>query len=158
MANEHSAAGYTLSLVGPIRPKRDRVGAVIDHFPQPRYRNKRNLPLHTYGRDSYGRFRLPPGWRRSGAYVLTSSDGEPLYVGECQNLESRWNDGYGRISPRNCYLGGQETNCRINSLIHQGTKVGGKFDLWFYPVNGGKRAREAVESELIAALKPLWNR
>ena len=29
----------------------------------------------------------------------------------------RYNNGYGRISPRNCFQGGQSTNCRVNNLI-----------------------------------------
>ena len=156
--SEHSFAGYMFFHIGLIRPERDRRGAVIYDLPQRRYRNERNLTLHKYGRGPFGRFRIPPNWSRSGVYVLTNGDRRALYVGECQNLQSRWNHGFGRISPRNCYQKGQETNCRINSLIHQGTTTDEKFDLWFYPVNGGKRARKAVESELIAALKPLWNR
>ncbi len=156
--NEHSIAGYMFLHVGRIRPERDRRGAAIDEMPQSRYRNERDLPLHKYGRGPFGRIRIPKGWWGSGVYVLTNGDGRALYVGECQNLQSRWNDGFGRISPKNCYQGGQETNCRINSLIHQGTTTEENFVLWFYPVNGGKRAREAVESELIAALKPPWNR
>ena len=155
---EHSFAGYMFFHVGLIRSERDSRGAVINDLPQPRYRNERNLPLHKYGRGPFGRIRIPQSWPGSGVYVLTDGDRRALYVGECQNLKSRWNHGFGRISPRNCYQDGQETNCRINSLIHQGTTTDEKFDLWFYPVDGGKCAREVVESELIAALKPLWNR
>ena len=155
---EHSIAGYMFFHVGMIRSERDRRGSVINDLPQPRYRNERNLPLHKYGRGPFGCFRVAPKWSMSGVYVLTDGDRQALYIGECQNLQNRWNHGFGRISPRNCFQGGQETNCRVNSLIHRGSATDQEFDLWFYPVDGGKRAREAVESDLIAVLKPLWNR
>jgi len=156
-AKERTFDRYAFSHVGLIQPERDVRGAVIDDFPQPRYRNERNLPLHKYGQGPFGRFRVAQDFSRSGVYVLTNGCKRPLYVGECVSLASRWRD-YGRISPRAAFARGRETDCRMNSLIHQELKVGANFDLWFYPIEGGKRARKAVESELIAVLKPLWNR
>lgn len=157
METGHSYAGYSFSHVGQIQPERDERGAFMDDLPQPRYRNERNLPLHKYGQGPFGRFRVAQDWWRSGVYVLTNGHDRLLYVGECVSLASRWRD-YGRISPRATFTGGRETDCRMNNLIHEELKAGGKFDLWFYPVDDGKRARKAVESELISALKPLWNR
>jgi hypothetical protein len=82
-----------------------------------------------------------------------------LYVGQCENLEIRWGmTGYGGISPRNCYQGGQQTNCRINNLIYRETKVGVELRLWFHLLKGDKQKRLAVEKRLIAALQPTWNR
>ena len=66
--------------------------------------------------------------------------------------------GYGTISPRNCFKGGQETNCRINNLILLTSKSGIELALWFYEIEGGKQERVAVERELVQALKPTWNR
>ena len=81
-----------------------------------------------------------------------------LYVGQSQNLEERWGPrGYGNISPRNCYMGGQETNCRINNLIYREASAGTELDLWFHQVEGDKNVRIAIESRLVAILKPLWN-
>lgn len=81
------------------------------------------------------------------------------YVGETTDLEQRWGaTGYGQISPRNCFVGGQDTNCRINNLLLLETKTGGQFDLWFHPVDGDKNARLSVESLLMASLQPPWNR
>ena len=155
---ERNFAGYAFERVGAVEPERDGRGAVIEDLPQSRYPNKRNLPLHKYGRGPFCHFRVARGWRWSGVYVLKNGD-KPLYVGECQDLESRWGtNGHGRISPRNCYQGGQETNCRINNLIYRESKTGTEFDLWFHPIDGGKHARLAVESELTGALKPPWNR
>ena len=155
---EKNFAAYAFEYVGAIQPERDRRDAVIEDLPQSKYRNGRNLPLHNYGRGPFCRFRVAQGWRQGGVYVLADGN-KPLYVGECQDLESRWGtQGYGRISPRNCYQGGQETNCRINNLIYKRSMAGATFDLWFHPIEGGKPARVSVESELMAALKPPWNR
>jgi hypothetical protein len=91
--------------------------------------------------------------RYAGAYVLTVDD-NPAYVGECINLSSRYNNGYGNISPRNCYAGGQLTNCRINHLIHNAVNAGQQIKLWFLRTAN----RKTIEAELINALKPEWNR
>ena len=158
VATERCFAGLPFSYVGAIRLERDERGEVSGLLPQYRYHNEHNLPLHKYGRGPFCRFRVALGWPRSGIYVLGNGD-DPLYIGECQNLEDRWGtNGYGHISPRNCYTRGQETNCRINNLIYRETKTGAGFDLWFHPVEGDKHARLAVESELVAVLEPPWNR
>ena len=158
LATQRRIADLSFSHVGPIRPQRDRRGEVIAELPQARFRNERKLALHKYARGPFCRFRVAVGWQRSGVYVLTNGD-IPLYVGECQNLEKRWGpNGYGGISPRNCYTGGQETNCRINNLIYAGTKSGTEFDLLFHPIVGGKQARLTVERRLVSALRPPWNR
>lgn len=158
IATQRRIVDISFSHVGAIRPQRDRRGEVIAELPQTRFRNERKLPLHKYGRGPFCRFRVAVGWQRSGIYVLTNRD-IPLYVGECQNLENRWGpNGYGGISPRNCYTGGQETNCRINNLIYAGTKTGTEYDLWFHPEVDDKQARLTVERRLVAALRPPWNR
>jgi hypothetical protein len=64
--------------------------------------------------------------------------------------------GYGQISPRNCYIGGQPTNCRLNHLIYLASKDGKKVDLWFMPTGD----RFAIEAALIQQLqtRQRWNR
>jgi hypothetical protein len=62
--------------------------------------------------------------------------------------------GYGIISPRNCFIGGQETNCRLNNLILLAARGGAKLSLWFLPTDEYK----GVEHELRASEKPEWNR
>lgn len=157
MATVRSFGGQTFAYVGPILPKRNGRGAVFEDFPQPRYRNERKLPLHRFGGGPFCRFRIAPGWRQSGVYVLAGDDGA-LYVGECEDLERRWRNGYARIAPRACFKNGQETNCRINNLIYQSATGGARFGLWFFPVEGGKAARLEVEKAMKAALRPVWNR
>ena len=149
---------YTFDRVGPIQLELDTRGEVIGNLPQSRFSNERNLPLNKYGTGPFCRFRVAKGWQTSGVYILTNG-GDPLYVGECENLNRRWGpQGYGNISPRNCFKGGQETNCRINNLIYMGAKSGAEFDLWFLAVDGDKHARRAIESGLIYVLRPPWNR
>ena len=144
--------------VGPIRVERDLRGNINEYLPHLKFRNRHNLPLHKYGEGPFCRLWVAKGWNLAGVYIVVSGD-EPRYVGECQNLEERWGTrGYGRIFPRACYRGGQQTNCRINNLIYSETASGTECRLWFHPIEGGKRARLAVESRLESVLKTPWNR
>ena len=157
---ERSFAGLPFSYVESIRPECDERGDVTEDMPQARFCNERNLLLHKYGEGPFCWFRIAQEdrWQRSGIYILTCG-GDPRYIGECQNLAQRWGPGgYGRISPRACYSGGQQTNCRINNLIYRGAKSGVQFDLWFHPIESDKQVRRVVESKLVATLEPPWNR
>jgi hypothetical protein len=51
---------------------------------------------------------------------------------KCANLSARFNAGYGNISPKNCFKGGQETNCRLNNLLHAALLGGQRISLWFF--------------------------
>jgi hypothetical protein len=80
-------------------------------------------------------------------------EGRVRYIGECENLSERFNMGYGNISPRNCFTGGQETNCRINSLVLRSLSEGLKTTLWFHETSDYKR----IESDLRAQGGLGWN-
>lgn len=86
-------------------------------------------------------------------YVLTV-DNEMRYVGECANLSGRFNTGYGNISPKNCFKGGQETNCRLNNLVYSTAVAGKRISLWYLQTTDHK----AIEAALRSALKLAWNR
>lgn len=153
-----SIEGYLFEQVGAIEPLRGDDGAIIEEMPQPRYRNSNSLPLNNYGRGPFCRFRVARGQPEAGVYIIASGE-TALYVGECQSLEDRYgSNGYGGISPRNCFRGGQETNCRINTLILHACKGGDELTLWFHRADGGKATRVEIETRLRAALKPAWNR
>jgi hypothetical protein len=62
--------------------------------------------------------------------------------------------GYGNISPRNCFKGGQETNCRLNNLIYFAVSEGRDVNLWFHQTANFKSA----ELELRAMKAWPWNR
>jgi len=58
------------------------------------------------------------------------------------------------ISPRICFVGGQETNCRINNLIYLEISTGQEKSLWFHYTLDYK----SIEAQLRAALLPSWNK
>ncbi|MCX6376449.1 MAG: GIY-YIG nuclease family protein [Armatimonadetes bacterium] len=144
--------GYTFQFVGQIEP--ERAGDRIRRFmPQGEYRNVRSLPLNRYGEGPFCRFRIPSGLHTEGVYVITAGD-DVMYVGECVDLSKRFNAGYGQISPKNCFKGGQETNCRINSLVLHRAEDGEQLGVWLLTTP----LREPVEAELIGRYNPPWNR
>jgi hypothetical protein len=146
-------AGHIFEHVGLIDPERDTSGAVREFMPQSRYRNARDLPLNRHGAGPFCRFSIARGLNLPGVYVLALSD-EPAYVGKCANLAHRFGPtGYGAIQPKNCFVGGQSTNCKINNLVLQYVKAGKRLDLWFHATG----ETEAVERELIVKIRPAWN-
>lgn len=158
MEKSRNFGGRAFTYIGAIKPERDLSCVVVREFPQGRYLNSKNLAMHRYGAGPFCRFQVATGWSQGGVYVLTREE-EILYVGECQNLEERWGTrGYGRIHPRNCFQGGQQTNCRINNLICMESPTSPELALWFFQMNGDKQERVAAETGLIASTKPPWNR
>lgn len=78
-----------------------------------------------------------------------------LYVGiTVDSFYKRINAGYGNISPKNCYLDGQATNCHLNSLINDSDHA--ILSLWICSLRDVK-GLEGIERFLIKTLKPLWN-
>ena len=61
---------------------------------------------------------------------------------------------YGQISPKDCYKGGQETNCRINQLILRCAESGWQTGVHFIETPH----RFALETALIQTHHPPWNR
>ena len=103
---------YEFDAICDIEPIRDTDGSVRLFVPQGRYGNTRNLPLNRYGAGPFCKFKIAARIRASGVYVLTL-DGQVRYVGECANLSARFNAGYGNISPKNCFKGGQGRRAHI---------------------------------------------
>jgi len=121
--------------------------------PQERYAKARTTRLNPHGAGPFCRLKIPGLPTASGVYAV-SLDGKVAYVGCAENLSERWGPrGYGLISPRNCYVGGQPTNCKINGRILRVKLEGDRADLYFHET----RAFKAVERELIDALSPPWN-
>lgn len=145
--------GYPFTFVARIEPTRDADGVITSQLPQPRYRNVRGLPLNNYGAGPFCKFTIPRHFRQCGVYVILSGD-TLKYVGECADLSRRFNAGYGNISPKNCFKGGQETNCRLNNLIYSALNAGETLTLHFHQTDEYK----AVEAVLRAKLRPPWNR
>jgi len=144
---------YAFEWTAFIKPELDDNGAVQAFLPNINYQNPQGLALNPYGQGPFCKFRIPSDKTYAGIYLL-SVDNKAMYIGECNNLVNRYNDGYGAISPRDCYEGGQPTYCRINHLIYTTVKAGRQIELWFFKTAN----RPAIQEELVKALKPLWNR
>ena len=144
---------YEFRYIGPIRPQTEADGTIKTFLPQTAFTKRPDLALHAYGTGPFCKFVIPKNLRESGVYAFTIAD-EIMYIGECVRFDSRFNVGYGQISPRNCYNGGQPTNCRINNLVYQSAQAGKQVDLWFIATPNYK----IIEANLISLLKPVWNR
>jgi len=111
--------------------------------------------LNNYGDLAYTRFMLSDSSKYSlkGVYFYYVND-ELKYIGRCRDsMQKRVNNGYGNISPKNCYIDGQSTNCKVNALVTQNI---GNVVLKIYPMDDVKEI-EALESRLIDELMPEWN-
>jgi len=111
--------------------------------------------LNPYGDGQYCKFKaiLNEYSALKGLYAFTLAE-NVVYVGRClDDFNTRINNGYGRISPKNCYLDGQATNCHINELINN---VQGNVELWVLNLNEND---DIIETErlMIKDFKPDWN-
>ena len=149
---EREFAGLHFDWVGALDPERDSSGAPIALMPQSRYAKAGTTSLNPHGAGPFCRFSMGAGEHRSGVYVLTLN-GSPVYAGKCVNLAKRWGPmGYGAISPKNCYIGGQSTNCKINHRVFEHASRGDTLELWFHAGDP-----DALERNLIIGLTPAWN-
>ncbi|TPM41393.1 GIY-YIG nuclease family protein [Mesorhizobium sp. B2-3-4] len=121
--------------------------------PQDRYTKRDAYPLNHYGAGPFCKFKISNRINESGVYVFVIGDAVH-YIGECANLSKRFNMGYGNISPKNCYKGGQETNCRVNNLVCEAATAGREIALWFLSTADYK----TIELTLRAANRTAWNR
>lgn len=137
-----------------ISPKTDSHDQILEFFPQDAYKNKKNLSLHKYGRGPFCKFSINKEHSQKLGVYLMAIDNCIFYVGECEDLYQRFSMGYGNISPRNCFDGGQPTNCRINTEILKNLKKGNKVQLYFFETED----RFEIEHKLIAKLNPIWNK
>lgn len=142
--SEIQILNYKFREVCKIIPQLDMNGAPIEYMPQSQFDNPKNLQLHEYAKGPFCKFEIPSFLHQMGVYAIMVDD-QVIYVDECEDLASRWNVGYGNISPRNCFTGGQPTNCRINNLILSKFKEGSQVKLYFPPLE----SRFDIENRLI---------
>ena len=88
-----------------------------------------------------------------GIYCFTL--GEVIkYIGRSHDpFEKRVNQGYGHISPKNCYRDGQSTNCHVNSLI---AKNSAEISFFACPIDDDFKI-DRLEKLLIDSYSPEWN-
>ena len=111
--------------------------------------------LNRYGDMNYCIFQItqPEILSMKGLYLYLLND-DLKYVGRARDsYKNRINQGYGKIHPKNCYLDGQATNCRLNALIGESQK---SIRFFVCPLSNDAEILE-YERELIDAYHPPWN-
>ena len=150
---ERQFAGHTFERVGEIQPERGRNGGLVECRPE----TLPNVQLHRYGRGPFCRFSVAQrhSWRAAGVFVITCDDAARS-VGETLNLARFWNHRGGITPSAVRQQGGQQTHCRINSLILDEAERGANIVLWFHPVENDA-VRKELKVRLVAALNPAWD-
>ena len=146
--------GLCFIWITSIEPESNPNGTPVEFTPHQRYARADSKHLHAYGQGPFCRFKLTGLPAEPGIYALTVDD-EVVYVGKARvSMAERWGARqYGNISPANCYIGGQSTNCKINSQILLAKKEGMRVELWFHRLQNP----DELEKELIGKIEPRWN-
>lgn len=126
-------------------------GLIKEYAPQNQYANHDNLPVGPNGSGTFCRFSIQAP-AAPGVYLWVVA-GDIIYIGETANLSKRFNSGYGNISPRNCYIGGQSTNCKMNKVVMEYYKKGQMIDLYFLPTEDYKQ----IELSLLRRIHTKYN-
>lgn len=146
-----NVCGFEFCYLQQLLPESDTTGCVIKYYPQSEYDNRKRLPLSHNGKGAFCRFSINAGeWPGVYLWVVNNSI---IYIGETSGLKSRFNMGYGRIAPRNCYVGGQSTNCKMNKVVLALYERGEKVSLYFYYTLDFKQ----IERELLGKIKTPYN-
>ncbi len=91
--------------------------------------------------------------QKKGLYMYVIK-GKIMYIGRCRDsFKKRINNGYGHISPKNCYKDGQKTNCHLNNLILQNKSC---VQLFAHEIDDDTKIRK-WEQCMIKEFKPEWN-
>ena len=93
-------------------------------------------------------FRLNTKITGSGVYLWVV-DNKIIYVGEALNLKSRFNSGYGHISPRNIFKNGQSTNCKMNLVVSEYLKNNKKVNIYFLDTTQLDKSNQKTQREMI---------
>ena len=76
------------------------------------------LYLNKYGDSKFCSYKIKNFLKDKGIYCYIVND-EIKYIGRCKkSFKIRINNDYGKITPYNCLINGQSTNCNINSRIN----------------------------------------
>jgi hypothetical protein len=144
--------GYEFRYLQDLLPQCSEAGKVIKFYPQKDYNNKNNLPLSFHGEGAFCRFSIKTE-DYPGVYLWVV-DKQIIYIGETAGLRQRFNVGYGNISPRNCYVGGQSTNCKMNKVVLNMYEQGKIVSLYFHYTTDYKR----VELDLLGKINTMYNK
>jgi hypothetical protein len=120
---------------------------------------------HRYGNGPFARLVMPALPNSPGMY-LWELDGQVVYAGETRTpLKQRLgSNGYATISCYNTLAreagrrnGGQQTNCRVNSLANECLSRGGNLVIW-YRVTPSSETKAAESAWMRQYGMPAWNR
>ena len=141
-------------LAGAIEAERDDSGAPATYTAHERFANPKGLALNKWGAGPFVRLRPPPLPKVPGVYAIVHAS-SVLYIGRARDsLFVRWGRrGYSVIDPRNCYVGGQSTNCHVNHLIGDALAEGWDLELWIHETP----VPDEIETTLRRSLHPIWN-
>jgi hypothetical protein len=157
-----------------IRNNNDRLNKIADSLKQ-KYNSYLHLPLgqfliqlknegnldyklflNKYGDNLFCNFSISNYENDKGIYCYIVND-EIVYVGRSKKPFGKRFKDYGRITPYNCLIDGQATNCNINSKVNQIQTL----EIGFYIMNSSTdKEIEKLEIEIIEAIKDqydLWN-
>lgn len=95
-------------------------------------------------------FKLNTQMNDSGVYIWIL-DEEIIYIGETKKLKTRFNSGYGKISRRNIFKGGQSTNCKMNRVVLKNTKPDHYIKIYF--LASDEYERKQLEMQLLVQEK-----
>lgn len=144
---------YDFEYVQNLNPVLDNSGNIKEFSPQGGYLKRDSTELNKHGAGVFCRFSIHPKWSGvSGVYVFFIDD-ELVYIGQAVNFAQRFNMGYGNISPKNCFVGGQSTNCKINKMVLHEIKSGRIVSVYFHITHD----YNLIERELIKYYKPIYN-
>lgn len=127
----------------------------FEYFPQQRYKNIKNYPLIAGITSDTPFCKFRPNLPSSKGVYLWVVDDEITYIGEAVNLCKRFNAGYGHISPRNCFLGGQSTNIKMNRVaLNTIVNLGKAIEIYLFLTEDHKQ----LEKELLLRISTPYNK
>lgn len=145
---------HSCEFLGTLSVERNGAGEINLKMPQHRYDKANEIPIHQYGWGPFCKFHVDTSdyTGTAGVYIFTANH-QIVYIGESVDIHSRIQSGYGNISPKNCFEGGQQTNCRINNAILETLRARGQVALWAKETPN----RKQLETDLIDKVGPPWN-
>lgn len=119
--------------------------------------NDLSLFLNKYGGKKFCRYRINEFLKDNGIYCYVLND-KIMYLGRClKTFNERLNLDYGKITPYNCLINGQATNCHINSLVNKFSNIG-DLKIGVYKMTGKSKTEiTLLEKEIFQAMSFPWN-
>lgn len=146
---------YEFAFASTLDLRRQPDGTPVLEYPHLRFNNIRNLKPNKHGAGPFVTITLTPQPpKEQGVYAVVVDETQVTYIGQAANtIRQRWQTGAAKISPRNCFQGGQSTNCHLNMLIHHSIIEGHRLELFVLLTPDF----DLIETGLIAKLQPPWN-